>query len=73
MGLLHAAHDLFASIYVDDSSSLTGWWRFHSITSVALTAGGTYYMASQGGEGYVSGTSGITVDPRITFIVDAWQ
>ncbi len=63
---------LIASVYVDNTDPLNGYWRFHSITPVGLLAGHEYVVGSQGGEGYTWFTSGMTVAPEITFLEDAW-
>jgi PEP-CTERM motif-containing protein len=63
---------LLASTYVSNADPLTGFWRFHGITPITLTAGNTYVVGSQGGEGYTWFTIGMTVDPGITFLQDAW-
>jgi hypothetical protein len=60
---------LLASTYVDDSDSLTGSWRFHSITPVTLTPG-DYRVASQGGEGFVNTITGAATAPGVTYIQD---
>jgi hypothetical protein len=73
VGLWNAAEVLLASVFVDNTDPITGsFWRFAAISPVTLTPGATYYVASQGGEGYTWDTSGFTVDPSITFVQDAW-
>jgi hypothetical protein len=73
VGLWNSSGTLLASTFVDNSDPLTGFWRFASITPVALTPGSTYYVASEGGEGYTFFTGGFTVNPNITYIQDAWH
>jgi hypothetical protein len=73
VGLWNSSGTLLASTFVDNSDPLTGFWRFAPIAPVTLTPGDTYYVASQGGEGYTWLTSGFTVSPNITFVSDAWE
>lgn len=73
VGLWDSSGNLLASTFVDNSSALEGVWRFKSIAPVALGAGQSYYVASQGGEGYTFSPSDLTVDPSITFEQDAWH
>lgn len=73
VGLWNSSGTLLASTFVSNSDPLTGFWRFHNISGVTLTAGGTYYVASQGGEGYTWLTNGFTVASEITFVEDAWH
>jgi len=73
VGLWDASANLLASVYVTNADPLQGFWRFHSISGVTLIPGDTYYVASQGGEGYVWLTNGFTVAPQITFVEDAWH
>jgi len=73
VGLWDSSGTLLASTFVDNSDPLTGFWRFAPIAPVTLTPGDTYYVASQGGEGYTWQTSGFTVSPNITFVNDAWE
>jgi len=72
VGLWDSSRNLLASTYVNNSDALQGFWRFHSIAPVTLTADQTYYVASQGGEGYAYFGTGFTVAPEITFLRDAW-
>ena len=73
VGLWDASHNLLASTFVDNSDPLQGFWRFNAISPISLVAGATYYVASQGGEGYTFEPSGFTVDPNITFVQDAFH
>ena len=73
VGLWDASQNLLASVYVTNGDTLIGYWRFHDIPGVSLTAGDLYYVASQGGEGYVWYSIGMTVAPEITFNGDAWH
>ena len=73
VGLWDSNHTLLASTFVDNSDTLQGFWRFHSIIPLVLTVGDTYYVASQGGEGYTFQDNGLTVAPQITFLLDAWH
>lgn len=73
VGLWNASGTLLASTYVSNADPLQGFWRFHAISGVTLTPGATYFVASQGGEGYTFETSGFTVAPEITYVEDAWH
>jgi hypothetical protein len=73
VGLWDSAGNLLASTYVSNGDPLTGFWRFHPIAGVTLVTGDTYYVASQGGEGYTYTTGGFTVAPEITYVLDAWH
>jgi hypothetical protein len=73
VGLWDMQGNLLASTLVDNTDTLEGYWRFRSIASVTLTAGQTYYVASQGGEHYTFQTNGFTVNPYITYIQDSWS
>jgi hypothetical protein len=73
VGLWDSAGDLLASVYVSSSSPLVNFFRYGKILPVTLTAGDTYYVASQGGEGYTYYTDGFTVAPEITFLYDAYH
>jgi len=73
VGLWSSTQVLLASTFVDNSDPLQGYWRFNPISPVTLTAGSTYYVASQGGEGYTFYTSGFMVNPNITYIQDAYH
>jgi hypothetical protein len=72
VGLWDSSGTLLASTFVSNSDPLQGLWRFHPISGVTLTSGANYYVASQGGEGYVFFTN-LMVAPQITFIQDAWH
>jgi hypothetical protein len=72
VGLWDAAQNLLASVYVSNADPLTGSWRFHSIGPVTLTPGNTYYVASQGGEGYIYAVAGVTA-PGVTYLNDNWH
>lgn len=72
VGLWDSSRNLLTSTYVTSSDALQGFWRFHSIAPVTLTANQTYYVASQGGEGYAFFGTGFTVAPEITFLRDAY-
>lgn len=71
VGLWDVSGNLLASVLVDNSDSLEGYWRFHAIQAVTLTKGETYMVASQGGEFYTYQTNGFTVNPFITYIRDS--
>jgi hypothetical protein len=73
VGLWDASEDLLASAFVDNSDPLQGFWRFAAISPVTLVPGDTYYVASQGGEGYAFYANGFMVNPDITFVEDAYQ
>ena len=73
VGLWDSSGTLLASVYVSNGDPLQGFWRFHNIAGVTLVAGDTYYVASQGGEGYTFSTGGFTVAPEITFVQDAFH
>ena len=73
VGLWDTHGNLLASTLVDNSDSLEGYWRVRSISSVTLTVGAQYYVASQGGEAYTFQTNGFTVNPYITYIQDSWN
>jgi hypothetical protein len=72
VGLWDASQDILASVFVDNTDPLQGFWRFAAISPITLVAGDTYYVASQGGEGYTWNTGGFTVNPDITYVQDAW-
>jgi hypothetical protein len=73
VGLWTLSGTLLASTYVNNSDPLQGFWRFNSITPVALMAGASYVVGSQGGEGYTFFTHGFTVDPDISYIQDRFH
>jgi len=74
VGLWDMQGNLLASTQVTTSDALQGFWRFRSLaSSVTLTAGQTYYVASQGGEYYTYQTNGFTVNPNITYLQDSWN
>jgi hypothetical protein len=81
VGLWDAAGNLLASATVTSSSPTIGSadWSYASIVPVApvppvtLTAGDTYYVASFGSDAnFTWATGGLTVDPRINFVLDAY-
>ena len=73
VGLWDSTGALLASTFIDNSSALDGVWRFTSIAPIALNAGQSYYVASQGGEGYVFSPVDFTVDSSITYEQSAWH
>jgi len=59
---------LLASATVTPADQITGFFRFHSITPVILTAGHDYYIAGvTGTEQYGINVQDLIVDPSITF------
>jgi hypothetical protein len=73
VGLWDSTGTLLASTFVDNSSALDGVWRFKSIAPIVLNAGQSYYVASQGGEGYAYSPVDFTVDSSITYERNAWH
>jgi hypothetical protein len=75
VGLWDARQTLMSSAFVESNDPLvgTGGWRAQSITPVTLQAGSTYYVASQGGEGFTWFVKGLAVDGSITFVQDAFH
>jgi len=73
VGLWDSTGALLASAFIDNSSALDGIWRFKSIAPIALNAGQSYYVASQGGEGYAYSPVDFTVDSSITYERSAWH
>src|SRR5206468_4169689 len=63
VGLWTASGILLTSTYVSNTDALQGFWRFNPITPVALKAGQTYVVGSQGGEGFTFLAHGFNVDP----------
>ena len=60
--------DKITSTTVETSDPLTGFFRFHDITPVVLTAGKKYYIAAVTGTArYAIDVTPLTVDPSITF------
>ena len=56
------------STTVDPSDPLSGFFRYHDITPVVLTAGKKYYIAAvTGTEKYAIDVTTLNVDPSITF------
>lgn len=74
VGLWDSAQNLLASTFVDSTSDVHGNadWLFEDIPAVALTAGNDYYVGSFGVTGYAWAVNGFTVDPRISYVADAW-
>ena len=73
VGLWDSSQVLLASVFVDNSDPLQGSWRFAAISPITLTAGSTYFVASQGGEGYAAQLKALTVNPGITYLRGAWS
>jgi hypothetical protein len=74
VGLWDSSGNLLAQTNVDTGGTQDGSapWVFSAIGPVSLTAGNIYYVGSYGDSYYTYNVSGFTVDPRITFISDAW-
>ena len=75
VGLWDAAGTLLASTTVTTSSPTIGTadWSYTPIAPIALTLGAMYVVGSFGSDAQVAFfNSGITVDPRITYVQDAF-
>jgi hypothetical protein len=81
VGIYDGAGNLITSITLDvgTSDTLSGGFRYHSITPIILPGGKTYVLAATTG-GYADGWAygvagdtllGLTVDPAITIAADA--
>jgi hypothetical protein len=76
VGLWDASGNLLASASVSSTSPTTGTagWSYTDITPVALTPGATYTVGSFGtSANYTYDPSGFTVDPRITYVDNAFS
>ena len=75
VGLWDSSQNLLASASVSNTSPTIGSadWSYTSIAPIALTAGDTYYVGSYGSAAnFAVYASGFTVDPRITYVHDAY-
>jgi Domain of unknown function (DUF4082)/PEP-CTERM motif len=75
VGLWDSSQKLLASASVSNTSPTIGSadWSYTNIAPVALTAGDTYYVGSYGWDANCTiYTSGFTVEPRITYVQDAY-
>ena len=76
VGLWDAAGNLLASVSVTNASPTTGAadWSYASFASpITLAAGETYFVGSFGAAAdYTFETAGFAVDPRISFLQDAF-
>ncbi|MBX9581572.1 MAG: DUF4082 domain-containing protein [Gemmataceae bacterium] len=71
VGIYDGMGVLLASTTVTNADGLTGWFRYHAIPTLSLTAGETYYIAATTGlENYTWDPIGPMVDPSITFLED---
>ncbi len=73
VGLYNSGGSLIASTTVINSDPLVGFFRYHSIAPVSLTAGQTYVVSAvTGAEEYTYNPIGFSVDPRINYLGDRW-
>lgn len=71
VGLWTSGGTLLASTTVTNANSLTSFWRFASITPLALGIGSYVIAGTTGGDNYpLSGPGGISYNPNITFGTD---
>lgn len=67
VGLWTSGGTLLASATVTNGNTLTSFWRFASITPLALGTGSYVIAGTTGGENYpLPGVSGLSVNPNIT-------
>jgi hypothetical protein len=73
VGLWDSAQNLIASTVVTPASPRIGNADFvyEPITPVTLNPGSDYFVGAEGGYTYTY-AGNVTVDPRITFVEDAW-
>ena len=73
VGLWNSSGTLLASVYVSPTGTIVNSnWIFNAITPIQLTAGNDYYVAAQGGWDYTGLVSGLTFNPDISYVKDAF-
>jgi hypothetical protein len=73
VGIYNATGTLLVSAIVTNSDPALSFFNYASISPIALSAGGTYYVAAETGlADYTFYTTGFSVNPGIDFVQDAY-
>lgn len=74
IGIFNSAGSLLVQGTVSPGDSLDGYFRYTSVQSTLLQAGGTFFIAAvTGSESYTFNPTGFSVNPNITFGPSAFR
>ncbi|MBW4473674.1 MAG: PTPA-CTERM sorting domain-containing protein [Stenomitos rutilans HA7619-LM2] len=74
VGIFDDTGNLLVQGTVKPGDSLDGYFRYTSVSSTLLKAGGTFFIAAvTGSESYTFNPTGFSVNPNITFVSSAFR